>query len=824
MINFEVLYQIPASKREFGRIKLPNGPDLPELLVEEGWAKVREDAGRKEEDGDALAFLERLRELENQARTSSKGLWGKGGIIESTPEVSNPAALVNEYKGKKIDAIVERVLTGDRIIARMMLTPTKHVQTMIVLAGVRTPATKKTSPEGKDIPAEPYGTEAHQFVETRLHQRKVSVQLLGVTPQNQLVASVMHPKGNIAKFLLDAGLARSNDQHVTLLGNDMAQFRQAETAAKKAGKGVFTGAKATSGGAQEADYTCVRVLNAETLFLRTRAGEEKKITLSSVRQPKPSDPKQSPFSAEAKEFMRKKLIGKHVKVTVDGKKPPSEGFEEREVATVISNGKNAALMLVEAGFASVIRHRRDDDDRSPDYDALLLAEETAKTEEKGMWSEKLPVTKAYQDYSESLAKAKMMASVLQRQKKVPAVVDFVRGGGRFVVLVPRENAKLTFILSGIRVPKPARQSGEAAEPFGQEAADFANRRCMQRDVEIDVENNDKVGGFIGSLYIGRENFARALLEEGFAEVHAYSAEQSGNSNEYFAAEKKAKEARKGIWHDWDPSKEEEDSATAVSGANSTNGTNGTSAAPAAPRKKDFRQVMVTHVDEAGKLKIQQVGAGTAALTELMRAFKSFHINKSNDQALPGPPKVGDIVASKFTVDDDWYRGRVRRVDRAGQKVDITYIDYGNSETVPWTRLRPLSQPQFSTQKLKQQASDAVLSYLQLPQTPQYLSEAVNMIADLTDGKELVANVDFQDSDGTLYITLWDIPDPSKPGSTSLEQSLNAEVVNAGFAMVPKKLKAWEKAAGDTLASLGKLETAAKEARFGMWEYGDLTED
>lgn len=797
---------------------MPNGPDLPEALVEEGWAKVRDDAGKKEEDGDALAYLDKLRELENQARTSSKGLWGKDGVIESTSAVSDPAALVEEYKGKSMDAIVERVLTGDRIIARLMLTPTKHVQTMVVLAGVRTPATKKTSEDGKDIPAEPYGTEAHQFVETRLHQRKVAVQLLGVTPQGQLIASVMHPKGNIAKFLLDAGLARSNDQHVTLLGNDMAQYRQAETAAKKAGKGLFTGAKATAGGAQEADYICIRVLNAETIFLRTRSGEEKKITLSSIRQPKPSDPKQSPFSAEAKEFMRKRLIGKHVKVTINGKKPPSEGFEEREVATVISNGKNAALMLVEAGYASVIRHRRDDDDRSPDYDALLLAEETAKTEEKGMWSEKPPATKAYQDYSESLAKAKMMASTLQKQKKVPAVVDFVRGGGRFVVLVPRENAKLTFVLSGIRVPKPARQSGEAAEPFGQDAADFANRRCMQRDVEIDVENTDKVGGFIGSMYIGRENFARALLEEGLAEVHAYSAEQSGNANEYFAAEKKAKESKKGMWHDWDPSKEEADDAPTAS-----NGTNGNSE-PTAPRKKDFRQVMVTHVDETGKLKIQQVGPGTAALTELMRAFKSFHVNKSNDQPLAGPPKVGDIVAARFTVDDDWYRGRVRRVDRASQKVDVTYIDYGNSETLPWNRLRPLSQPQFSTQKLKQQASDAVLSYLQLPQTPQYLPEAVSTIAEITDGKELVANVDYQDSDGTLHVTLWDSPDPSKPGSTSLEQSLNAEVLSSGFAMVPKKLKAWEKAAGDALASLGKLEAAAKNDRFGMWEYGDLTED
>jgi staphylococcal nuclease domain-containing protein 1 len=42
--------------------------------------------------------------------------------------------------------------------------------------------------------------------------------------------------------------------------------------------------------------------------------------------------------------------------------------------------------------------------------------------------------------------------------------------------------------------------------------------------------------------------------------------------------------------------------------------------------------------------------------------------------------------------------------------------------------------------------------------------------------------------------------------------------------VPRKLKPWEKAAGDTLASLRKLEEAAKEGRLGMWEYGELDED
>ncbi|KIX10150.1 uncharacterized protein Z518_01231 [Rhinocladiella mackenziei CBS 650.93] len=818
VVQFQVLYAIPTTKREYGRVKLPNGSEFPDLIVQEGWAKVREDAGKKEDDENALAYLDKLRSLESEAKSNIRGLWAKGGQIENSSEVSDPNALVEQYQGKKVDAIVERVLTGDRLIARLMLTPTKHVQTMLVLAGVRAPATKRTSPEGKDVPAEPFGTEAHAFVDERLHQRKCAVELLGVTPQNQLIANVLHPKGNIAKFLLDAGLARSNDQHVTLLGNEMAQFRNAENGARNARRGVFTGVSATkAAGVQDADFTVSRILNAETVFIRTRSGEERKVTLSSIRQPKPSDPKQAPFGAEAKEFLRKRLIGKHVKVTIDGKKPASEGFEEREVATVLVSGKNIALTLVEAGYASVIRHRRDDDDRSPDYDALLLAEESAQKDEKGMWSPKAPTAKQYQDYSESLQKAKMEASVLQRQKKVPAVVDFVRAGSRFVVLVPRENAKLTFVLSGIRTPKPARQPGDTAEPFGQEAYDFANRRCLQRDVEIDVENTDKVGGFIGTMYVGRDNFARALVEEGLAEVHAYSAEQSGHANELFAAQKKAKEARKGMWHDWDPSKDlDEDEAGPRS--NGAEGANGDSAETTS-RRKDYRDVMVTHVDETGKLKIQQIGAGTASLTELMTAFKSFHLNKANDQPLPGPPKVGDVVAAKFTVDNEWYRAKVRRVDREGGKVDLTYLDYGNSETIPWSRLRPLTQPQFSTQRLKPQATDAVLSFLQLPTSQQYLHETVDFIAEQTDGRELVANVDYVAPEGTLYISLLD-----PKVSTKIDESINAEVVREGLAMVPTKLKAWERQAGDTLTKLKELQDEAKKDRRGMWEYGDLTED
>lgn len=54
---------------------------------------------------------------------------------------------------------------------------------------------------------------------------------------------------------------------------------------------------------------------------------------------RPSDPKQAPFQAQAKEFLRKKLIGKHIRVTVDGKRPATEGFDEREMGTVTFNNK-----------------------------------------------------------------------------------------------------------------------------------------------------------------------------------------------------------------------------------------------------------------------------------------------------------------------------------------------------------------------------------------------------------------------------------------------------------------------------------------------------
>jgi staphylococcal nuclease domain-containing protein 1 len=79
--------------------------------------------------------------------------------------------------------------------------------------------------------------------------------------------------------------------------------------------------------------------------------------------------------------------------------------------------------------------------------------------------------------------------------------------------------------TGIRAPRTSRNAAEKSEPFGQEAADFATRRYMQRDVEVELDATDKAGGFVGALFLNKnENAAVALVREGLASVHAHSAE------------------------------------------------------------------------------------------------------------------------------------------------------------------------------------------------------------------------------------------------------------------------------------------------------------
>jgi staphylococcal nuclease domain-containing protein 1 len=326
-------------------------------------------------------------------------------------------------------------------------------------------------------------------------------------------------------FRVKEGYAKIIDWHAGLLTNSegpkaMEALRASEKDAKEHRRGVWKsyagkvpaisngGSSGTNNASSSSPKswhgTVTRIWGGDALGIRkisngTEETIERRIQLSSIRQPKNTDPKQAPLQLEAREFLRKRLIGKQVNVVIDYIKPKEGEFEERECATVtLPNGSNVALLLVEKGLAGVIRHRRDDEDRSPAYDSLLAAEQKAATEEKGIHSTKeIPSVKPPQDISESAAKANTFLNSFKRAGRISGVVDFVSSGSRFKIYLPKQDVKLTLVLAGIKAPRTARDVKDKSEPFGPEALNFTSRLAFQRDAEIEIENTDKSGGFVG---------------------------------------------------------------------------------------------------------------------------------------------------------------------------------------------------------------------------------------------------------------------------------------------------------------------------------------
>ena len=226
---------------------------------------------------------------------------------------------------------------------------------------------------------------------------------------------------------------------------------------------------------------------------------------------------------------------------------------------------------------------------------------------------------------------------------------------------------MAFVLAGIRAPRVGRTPNERSEPFGPEALSFVAEKCLQRDVEIQIENTDKTGAFIGSLFIGGENLAVLLLREGLANIHEYSANESQYTNQLYDGERAGRAAKKNLWKDYDEEKEQ--AAAAAAAAQATKDDN-----VVVEEKKQYIDLVVSEYTSGHQFYIQVVNADIKKLETLMTELSQYHTSRGGMDG-PHKPRVGDIVSAKFTEDDSWYRAKVRRV--AGDSVDVLYIDYGN---------------------------------------------------------------------------------------------------------------------------------------------------
>ncbi|TNM91375.1 hypothetical protein fugu_019755 [Takifugu bimaculatus] len=213
---------------------------------------------------------------------------------------------------------------------------------------------------------------------------------------------------------------------------------------------------------------------------------ERQINLSNIRagamarraaqsQPDTKDTPDEPWAFQAREFLRKKLIGKEVCFTVETKTTSG-----REYGVVYlgkdTTGENIAESLVSEGLATV--RREGIRGNIPEQVRLCEIEDQAKSSKKGCWTEAGGL-QTIRDLKYTIESPRNFVDSLH-QKPVNAIIEHVRDGSVVRALLLPDYYLVTVMLSGIKCPVFRREADgtETPEPFAAEAKFFTESRLL----------------------------------------------------------------------------------------------------------------------------------------------------------------------------------------------------------------------------------------------------------------------------------------------------------------------------------------------------------
>eukprot|EP00288_Rhodomonas_lens_P017705 CAMPEP_0177709398 /NCGR_PEP_ID=MMETSP0484_2-20121128/10781_1 /TAXON_ID=354590 /ORGANISM="Rhodomonas lens, Strain RHODO" /LENGTH=894 /DNA_ID=CAMNT_0019221011 /DNA_START=35 /DNA_END=2719 /DNA_ORIENTATION=+ len=797
-VTFELEETVASIGKSFGHVYL-DGENLSTLIVQAGWAKVKPPMGN---NPTRTAYQEELQRMEAQAQSAGIGMWSKdAGSMTTIRNVIMPGDagydakdVLDNFKGQAQTLITEQFRDGATV--RGYLLPSFHWVT-VFLSGVSCPGFKRAEePGGADIP-EAFAQEAKYFMESRLLNREVSVVLEGVDKYNNFYGSILHPQFNISVELLKVGLAKVVDWSAKFT-KDPELLYKAERLAKERRQRIWKDYVApvrSAGAASAAEFVgkVAEVISGDFLVVKDSAMPpvEHRIALSSIRTPKLGrrDQKDEAWAWEAREFLRSRLIGRKVTVGIDYIRPlpnSTTGETERVFASVSEGANNVAVALVANGLATVMKHRQDDQDRSLYYDDLIQAEAAAARDKKGLHGDATPPTRHINDVSNSsaTAQAKQMFGFVQRAGRLQGIVQHVVNGARYKVLIPKQSCVISLALAGVRCPTTGRKDGEPGEPYGEEAYAFARDKCLQHDVEVEVHAQDKIGTMIGRLYIHKQDMGVTLLKEGYARTSGRDM-----TNEMEEAEKGAQQKRLRTWEKYDAELEAEkaaaEAAEVVESATSGEAT----------------QVTVTEVVDAVTFYVHPTGA-EQQIAYVADRLAAMVVKEDGEFR----PKVGEVVCAKFSADDLWYRARVEA--RKGDTCSVLFIDYGNGEDVPVSRLRPLPSSVPTPVACPPQALEYKLAYIKPPKDEEFKNEAMACVQEILAASNGVvsAKMEYRERSGRCHVMMMD------PASG---KSFNSILLRNGLAKLERRRQ-------DT-PGLKDDQAEAKRERLCIWQYGDAVD-
>ena len=342
----------------FSRVLLSErNEDVGLICVESGWVQIRAPRIRD-------SYVNSLYQGEAMARNKRIGIWRPHGFVRPLPVIYDEMKLLDIGE---FDAIVESVINGTTV--GLFLMP-NHEHIIFQIAACRSPSAKK------DITVE-YGNEAKQFTIKSFLHRSTRVRLCSTNHHGLFLGPILDRSDRAIRSLISEGLAKFNPNTADLAPSAL-EYERCECEARAHKKNIWKNEPDFVTPIKSFEGVVRRIVGSITLEIDTM-GESVLTQLNCISSP-PYVPGggSEPYGFEAREKLRKLLIGKTVSVVVDG------AVEGRFFGTVYYGKICVNELICKLGFARTIqpicgKH-------SERCESFKKAEEEAKKANLGVYS------------------------------------------------------------------------------------------------------------------------------------------------------------------------------------------------------------------------------------------------------------------------------------------------------------------------------------------------------------------------------------------------------------------------------------------------------
>eukprot|EP00469_Lotharella_globosa_P006662 CAMPEP_0167785830 /NCGR_PEP_ID=MMETSP0111_2-20121227/8442_1 /TAXON_ID=91324 /ORGANISM="Lotharella globosa, Strain CCCM811" /LENGTH=956 /DNA_ID=CAMNT_0007677119 /DNA_START=95 /DNA_END=2965 /DNA_ORIENTATION=+ len=824
-----------ANGREYGNLTFDN-ISVADQVVSAGFGVVKTATNK---EGKMHADREALYGLQVQAEKAGRGRHAKGvdpsHAVRDVNYDPDTFHFYMENKGKAVPVIVDYVRSGSTVSVEVPRPNMKHLVFNVTLCGIVCPRTVPLKRKGqkKEEKVNPIGVVAQHYVAKRLLKRDMEFVTLGIDKSGNIYGRLQfaaHPERDITKLLLKNGYGRYLPWTGALIDPKLsAEYRACEAAAAAAKVGLWENPKAqraTANTSQPALMKVVMVNSGDSLTIQDAKGKDIRVNLASVRTPRMGrrETPSEPLAFEAKEWLRKKIVGKRVSVRFEYKR--GTGNTQSDFVSIEQGRQNINEQLCSLGFATAVQHMMEGP-RAYNYVKLVEADKKAQIGKRGLHSKPPPTVHKYTDLTE-IARSKKdtkkkdaeegdapaprrqrgEADVERAKTFLPQLgtsqhrghVEYVISGSKLKVYLASKKLMCNVVLAGVQVPRTAgRRSGSQGDKYGEEASTFVKNLCLQQNVIVEMspgENAvDRRGNFVAYVWVdgpSKVSVAAALLRKGLAKIFVRSAEAGGYLDVLRKAENVAKKDRIKVWETFDEEmkkrKAEKDKRAE------------------AEKKSKYQKIRVTEIVDGTSFYAQL--EEDKNLTAIEEALAKVDGTKPEDFE----PEFGMVCACKY--EDSWCRVQINDVDETEMCCDVVFVDYGNKDTLQWADVVPIDEE--LSRKPPCALKYRLAGILPPPEGLGWTDPAFQRLGELTYDKVFNAEVLLRDNQGT-HVTL-SSPD-KKEGEK--EEAVQATLLKEGLARLTKR-PAYE--VKFLNRQFRDYQQEGVKARAGIWEYGEVSDE